>query len=108
MLKEVSVIDYRLPLRESYRRTLVAGYFCQLLEGVLEPDHPVPELYDLLQRGLGWLTSDEMENQGRRGLFHFEKELGNLLGLGKSGASGIVEAFGGLPKSRNHCLDLLS
>ncbi|MGB0774909.1 MAG: DNA repair protein RecO, partial [Akkermansiaceae bacterium] len=54
-LREVSVRDFRQNLRKSYRDTMLAAYFCDLLEFVAEKNHPVPELYDLLDRGLGYL-----------------------------------------------------
>ena len=51
-------MDYRQGLRKSYRDAVVAAYFGQLLEQVLELDHPVPEMFDLLQRGLGYLSDN--------------------------------------------------
>ncbi|MDA7517756.1 DNA repair protein RecO, partial [Akkermansiaceae bacterium] len=40
-LREVSVVDFRQGLRKSYRDAVIAAYFGQLLEQVLELDHPV-------------------------------------------------------------------
>ncbi len=103
-LREVDVTDFRQGLRKSYRDAVVAAYFCQLLEQVLELDHPVPEMFDLLRRGLGYL---EKEGADRRGLFHFEKQIAQLLGLGNSAQAALLQSYGKLPASRDHCLDLL-
>ncbi len=103
-LSEVSVTDYREDLRKSYRDSLVAGYFGQLLELVLELDHVEAEICDLLSRGLRHLCEC---GASRRAMFHFEKELARILGLGKGAHLGILQVYGKLPKSRDHCLDLL-
>jgi len=103
-LNEVSVVDYREGLRKSYRDSLVAGYFGQLLELVLEFDHPEVEMCDLLARGLRHLSE---EGASRRALLHFEREVARMLGLGKGAHLGILQVYGKLPKSRDHCLDLL-
>lgn len=105
VLGEVSVRDFRKKLRERYRDAVVAAYFGQLLELVLEWDHPEPEMADLLDRGLGYLQDNGAD---RRALHFFEKEVARFLGLGRRGHLGIMEAYGKLPKSRDHCLDLLS
>lgn len=104
-LREVSVLDYRERLRGHYRDALVAGYFSQVLELVLEPDHAEPSLSDLLDRGLEYLSS---KGSDRRALLHFEKEVARLLGLGGSAHLGLLQAYGKLPGSRSHCLELLS
>lgn len=103
-LSEVSVTDYRESLRKSYRDSLVAGYFGQLLELVLESDHVESEIFDLLKRGLNHLCK---EGASRRAMLHFEKEVARILGLGKGAHIGILQVYGKLPKSRDHCLDLL-
>ncbi|MCX8237750.1 MAG: DNA repair protein RecO [Akkermansiaceae bacterium] len=104
-LREVAVLDFREELRKSYRDALVAGYFAQLLELVLELDHSEPEMCDLLKRGLGYLTR---EGASRRALLYYEREVARILGLGKGAHLGILQVYGKLPKSRDHCLDLLS
>ncbi len=103
-LQELTVSDHRFALRKSYRDTLVAGYFSQLLEGVLELEHEDVELYGLLQRALGWLVEKDAD---RKGVLYFEKELSRLLGLGGGGGQALRELYGNLPKCRDHCLDLL-
>lgn len=104
-LREVSVGDYREGLRTDYRKAVVASYFGQLLEQVLQGDHPEPQLYDLLQRGLGFLVTEEAS---MKALLHFESETAGFLGLGKGGFGAILNSYGKMPASRDHCLDLLS
>jgi len=103
-LREVSVHDYRTGLRKSYRDAVIAAYFGQLLEQVLELDHPVPEMFDLLQRGLLYLVE---RGADRKAFDHFEKEIARLLGLGTSSHVALLKTYGKLPFSRDHCLDLL-
>jgi DNA repair protein RecO (recombination protein O) len=106
-LREVMVVDYREHLRKRYADTVAASYFVDLLASVVELDYPVPELYDLLQRGLGYLGENGAD---RRGVLHFERELARLLGVGHqrlSPATALERAFGGLPRGRKTCLDLL-
>ncbi|MGC6467234.1 MAG: DNA repair protein RecO [Akkermansiaceae bacterium] len=103
-LREVSVLGYREGIRKSYRDALLAGYFGQLLEMVLELDHPEPEMFSLLGRALGYL---EESGSDRRALMFFEKEVGRLLGLGSGGEGGIFKLYGRLPSLREQCLALL-
>ena len=103
-LREVVVSDYRENLRKSYRDAMMAGYFGQLLEMVLELDHPEPEIFDLLRRGLGYLGESGAD---RRALAFFEKEVARILGLGRGGQAGLLHSYGKLPPSRDHCLALL-
>jgi hypothetical protein len=84
---------------------VVAGYFGQLLEMVLEPDHEEGGLDDLLDRALHYL---EEKGADRRAFDFFEREVARLLGLGRAGALGLREVYGRFPKSRDHCLDLLT
>ena len=104
-LREVEVGDYRESLRMNYRNSVVAAYFGQLLEMVLEPNHAEPEIYRLLQRGLAYLGD---KGASRKAVLHFEKEVARLLGLGGGSQRGILETYGKLPASREHCLDLFS
>lgn len=107
-LREVAVIDYRESLRKRYVDTVSASYFVDLLASVVESDHPVPELYDLLRRGLNYL-SDHGADQ--RGVLHFENELAKLLGVrheSMSAAMSLERAFGDLPRARKVCLDMLT
>ena len=108
ILKEVSVRQYREELRRSYASLLLAGYFGQLLEEVVEREHPEPELFDLLRRGLNHLTEQAAT---RKALLHYERELARLLGVGhegKNAAAALERAFGRLPKGRADCLAALN
>ena len=104
-LREVLVTDYRETLRGSYRNSVMAAYFGQLLEMVLELNHAEPEIFALLQRGLAHLKE---EGGSREALLHFEKEVARLLGFGDGAERGILNAYGKLPASREHCLDLFT
>ena len=107
-LREVVVRDYRTGLRERYANMVLAAYFCQLLEEVVEREHAEPELYDLLRRGLNHLAE---EPATRKALLHYERELARLLGIGhegKNAAAALERAFGKIPRSRQDCLNVLS
>lgn len=106
-LTEVRVVEYREGLRNWYKNTVCAAYFCALVEHVMEPGHGDDAIYDLLARGLGYL---EREEAGMRGLRHFERELARVVGVwnGKGRPEVALEAgFRGLPKVRRQCLELL-
>lgn len=106
-LREVVITDYSENLRKKYTDLLVASYFGELLAHVVEPDHPVPELYDLLHRGITYLGE---KGADMRGLLHYEKEMARLLGVAhqKASASMALEnAFGSLPRGRQACLDAM-
>ncbi|NNM28397.1 MAG: DNA repair protein RecO, partial [Akkermansiaceae bacterium] len=103
-LKEVEVLDFREGLRRRYAATVLAAYFCQLLEEVVEREHAEPELFDLLRRGLDYTLKSEAN---REGLLHFEREVARLMGIGhegKNAAAALERAFGRLPKGRGDCL----
>lgn len=100
VLREVSISHWREGLRRSYESTLMAGYFCQLMEASVEPGHADAGLHDLLRRGLDHLDS---ENPSMRAMLHFERQLAELLGI--SGGQGAVperlrEHLGRLPAAR--------
>lgn len=106
-LKEVAVASYREGLRKSYVNTVAAAYFVDLLDSVVEPDHPVPELFDLLQRGLDYL---DREGADTRAVLHYEKELVRLLGVQHQRLSPVMaleRAYGSLPRGRKACLEML-
>lgn len=106
-LREVSPTNLRPNIRTDYDATLLAAYFCRLLETAVEREHPEPELHDLLRRGL-----DHVDAVGAstRALRHFEHELARLLGLAhesRHAAPALREALGGLPGQRDQLLDRL-
>jgi DNA repair protein RecO (recombination protein O) len=107
ILREVAISDWRQGLRRQYASTLMAGYFCQLVESAVEPGYPDPPLYDLLRRGLDYLDTGEPTT---RALLHFEKQLAGVLGIsgGKgSGEDSLRDHIGRLPGTRRQLLERL-
>ena len=106
-LREVAVHDSREGLRMIYARTQMAAYFVELVEMCTEFEHAVPEVYDLLRRGLDFLDKNEPT---RRAMFHFESQLSQLLGVtgthnaDADPAQAIVRLSGQLPRDRARIL----
>jgi DNA repair protein RecO (recombination protein O) len=98
-LKELTLRNAYAGLRERYERLELASYFVELIELATEPEHPAPELYDLLVRAFGYL---ETGTPSRRVLTHFEAELARLLGIQGSGAAhlSIGRVYHHLPNVR--------
>ncbi len=109
VLKEVVLHEPFEGLRAQYQRTQLAAYFVELIELVTEPEHAVPELYDLLVRAFGYLDHGA---PNQRALLHFESELVRLLGIhGQAGvapAVAIGRAYDRLPKGRAELLKRLA
>lgn len=106
-LREVFIHQWRQGLRQNYSSTLLAAYCCQLLESAVEPDHPAPELHDLLERALDHLDGTE---PSLRALRHFESELARLLGIAhhtRPADQLLRELLGSLPASREQLLERL-
>lgn len=100
-LREVDIRHWREGLRRNYATTLLAAYCCQLLEMAVEPEHPDPDLHDLLRRALDHLDGTDPTI---RSLLHFESELARLLGIShqrQSAEISLSDALGKLPHSRN-------
>ena len=107
-LREVAISHWREGLRRSYTSTLLAAYCCQLLEMAVEPEHPDPDLHDLLQRALDHIDAAPAS---LRALRHFESELARLLGVSQiqSDASiSLRDALGTLPASRTELIERVS
>lgn len=106
ILREVAISHWRQGLRRQYLTTLMAGYFCQLVEGSVEPGYADPPLHDLLRRGLDHLDGEE---PSLRALLHFERQLAEILGV--SGAGSGEEALRGhigkLPAARKEIMERL-
>ena len=100
-LREAVLIQPFEGLRTDFLRTQLAAYFVELIELVTEPEHPVPELFDLLLRALGYLDASPPT---LRALLHFESELARLLGIhGQAGATPVIaigRACNALPSTR--------
>lgn len=107
-LREVAIQDWRDGLRRDYSATLLAAYFGQLLELAVEPEHPEPQLYGLLQRALDHVASAAAS---LRALHHFEAELARLLGVAhpqRPPELCLQEALGALPANRRALIEQLS
>lgn len=107
-LREVSISNWRQGLRRSYAQTLMAGYFCQLIEAGLEPNHPEPEIFDLLRRGLDHLDG---ETASLRALQHFERQFAVILGVSRENRAAeqsLHDHLGGLPSSRKRLVEDLT
>jgi len=106
-LREVFIDRWREGVRKNYTTTLLAAYCCQLLEAAVEPEHPAPELHDLLERALDHIDATE---PGLRALRHFERELARLLGVShppRPADQSLRDALGALPPSRGELLERL-
>ena len=107
-LREVAVTRTREPIRGDYNAMLLSGYWCRLLELLIERDHPEPELADLLRRAL-----DHVAEKGPsvRAMQHFEQELARNLGImgeRKQASGALRETLGSLPPQRAQLLERLS
>ena len=99
-LASADLLSPRLRLRESYPRLAAAGYFARLFLQMLEPDTPIPEFYDLLQRAYSYLENNE---PSIRAVLHFEQELARLHGIAHPGIPAHVilkSHVGKLPPQR--------
>jgi len=107
-LREVVVQNCHDQLRKSWPATLMAGYFCQLAEAVVEPGHPEPAIFDLLARALGHL---EQATPSLRALRFFEAEIARNLGISndtRQAEAALREVLGTLPSGRIRIFNLLS
>jgi DNA repair protein RecO (recombination protein O) len=107
-LREVSIRQWREGLRRNYTSILLAAYCCQLLELAVEPEHPEPEMHDLLCRALDHLDATPAS---LRALRHFESELARLLGVSHSQLDAEIslrDALGTLPATRADLIERLS
>ncbi len=107
ILREVTLKNPFEGLRHDYSRVALGAYFIELIELATEPEHPAPELYELLQRALGFLDANPAS---RRALIHFENELARLLGIHHpelSAALAIGRAYHRLPPARAKLLTTL-
>jgi len=108
ILKEAAIIDSRLGLRRSYQQTLAASYFVKLIEKAAEPETPIPEYDDLLNRALGFLNKNEVN---LKAIMHFEKQILLLLGMEVEGNDATQtlnrHLSGGLPKQRDELTNRL-
>lgn len=100
ILKELKLERPRLGLRKNYLQTLAASYFVKLVDRVSEPETPLPEIADLLDRGLNFLEDNDAD---WRAVNHFEKQLAQFLGVVEPGVEPIRslgDIFGKMPDQR--------
>lgn len=76
-LSEV-VLSGHAAIPATYITILSASYFAELCDLFTELMHPVPEVFELLQRAWGFLRA---QAPSKRAVEHFEKELARLLGI---------------------------
>lgn len=106
-LREVVVHAWREGLRQTYTTTLLAAYFCELLEAAVEPEHAEPHLHDLLRRALDHLAAAPPSMKALR---HFENELARLLGVTdrrRAARHALEDSLGALPRSRSALVERL-
>jgi DNA repair protein RecO (recombination protein O) len=107
-LREVSVLRTREAIRGDYNAMLLSGYWCRLLELLIERDHPEPDLADLLRRGLDHVAE---KGASQRAMQHFEEQLAKNLGImhdRQRAAGALRETLGSLPPQRAQLLERLS
>ena len=106
ILREVAISNWRQGLRRQYATTLMAGYFCQLVEATVEPGHADTLLHDLLRRGLDHL---DVEEPSLKALRHFERRLAEILGVSGvgSGEDALRSHIGKLPGARMEVMEKL-
>lgn len=100
ILKDIRLERPRLGLRRNYLQTLAASYFVKLIDLVAETGTPLPEMADLLDRGLDYLDEHDAD---WRALTHFEKQLAGFLGVTETGIApirSIGDVFGRIPPQR--------
>lgn len=105
VLKDLTVQRPRLGLRRNYLQTLAASYFVKLIDLVAEDGTPLPELADLLDRGLDYLDDRDADARAVR---HFEKQLAGFLGIGTAEEEphlSIGRAFGSVPPQRRELME---
>lgn len=105
VLRDLRVLNARLGLRKTYLQTLAASYFVKWIRMVAEEGTPLPELADLLDRGLDYLGEKDAD---LRAILHFEKQLASLTGVTEAGVEPfrcLSRHFGGLPSQRASLLE---
>ncbi len=106
-LTEVRLLSPRENIRREYLRTAMGAYFTKLFEKGIEPNSPIPEFHDLLDRALNYLDEKKPDF---RGLAHFEREITRLHGIehpGLTPVQSLTRFLGRLPRQRETVLKLL-
>lgn len=103
-LREVQLLDPRETIRAHFYNVALAAYFVELLDLATEIEHPVPELYDLLDRALRHLQDKQAS---KRALTHFEDEIAKNLGIQNPSIpsiAAIARSIQTVPSSRSSLL----
>jgi DNA repair protein RecO (recombination protein O) len=106
-LREAVVRNAREGMRGEYPRVALASYCVELMELATEPEHPAPELFDLVQRAFRHLDEKPATH---RALLHFESELARLLGIQHPQLMPIVaigRVYHRIPTARPRLLKML-
>ena len=107
ILKDLTLQSPRLGLRRNYQQTLAASYFVKLIDRIAEPETPLPEIADLLDRGLNFLDENDAT---WRAITHFEKQLAEFLGVidpGREPIECLDHVFGKMPQQRGELAERL-
>jgi DNA repair protein RecO (recombination protein O) len=81
-LREAVLLEGFPGVRTEFTRVGLAAYAVELIERATEKETPVPEIFDLLRRALGFLNA---RSATQKALRHFEAELSRLLGIAEPG-----------------------
>ena len=107
ILREISVSHWRQGLRRQYLTTLMACYFCQLVEAGVEPGQCDVSLFNILNRALDYLDTEEAT---LKAMLHFEKRLAEIFGISGGGVkadAALRGHLGTLPATRVQLLSRL-
>ncbi len=106
-LREAVLLESFPGLRTGFTKVGLAAYAVELIERATEKEAPVPEIYNLLQRLLRFLSAQPATQKAVR---HFEAELSRLLGVAEPGipaAAALEWALQRLPPGRQDLLHRL-
>jgi DNA repair protein RecO (recombination protein O) len=107
-LREAALLNAFPGIRTEYSRISLGAYAVELIERSTETDFPMPEIFNLLERALGYLNHNPAS---RRALHHFESELVRVLGMTEPGVGAEISLeslMRKLPSSRGDLLCRLS
>jgi len=105
-LAEAEWTEPRLHLRESYSRVLAATYLIKLIEMMVEREHPLPEVHELLVKALDYLDSHEPSPALiERFELRLAEELGVATPQGKAAVALQMAVHQALPVQRRQLMD---
>jgi DNA repair protein RecO len=105
-LAEAEWTEPRLHLRESYNRVLAATYLIKLIEMMVEREHPLPEVHELLMKALNYLDSHEPSPALiERFELRLAEELGVATPQGKAAVALQMAVHQALPVQRRQLMD---